>query len=553
MRDSEIRSQAETLLREKISALQIHISSIFAGREKEAVIEVFRALDLMFVSMLLAPRVDEDSRLRAYYARCGVPEALMPLLDKAHGCPRGVPWGESHPRIGSLIKHYLEELGKLVDLIRLVRISAQGVATVEVSGRSIQIATFTDKRERVARHLLRTSAVQPAANCDLPTEAVRARMRRYVCHDDAYHIAYENDPEIVSQHLHLAERFRSRFPESEAIPDNSIIAGRPFSAWRADCEQALGRVLAHINFSLLLCHDRSATSLKNVLTMFCTRADAVELATEAGGAESASQQTLNALTLEPDDLEEWARLYELPTVQYVSLDSEFLLIPCFGMLGNPYHAMFRHLRRFHRRDWDKAVDAREVVFRADLALLFKSPRYLVPEHGYKLKRGDGSHITDIDAVVLDRTTGSVALVQLKWHDPYGRSISERESRRKNLAKATDWVENVNEWVAGRSCAEICCALQLPASSSPRTPKIFVLSRYAATFACDDRENSTATWLSWPELKHVMQYEADDPIQYIAESFEDALAESAEDEVVPFSQSFQFGDLSVTLHAGRLDE
>lgn len=549
MREPDMRSRAETLLLEKVSELQGRISSLFAGREKEAVIEVYRLLDLIFVSEMLTDHVDEDTHLRAYYVRCGVPEALLPLLEKAHGCPRGVPWGRSHERIGSLVATYLEELGKLVDLLRLVRISVHGVATVAVTTRHIQIVTANDAKERVARRLLRGSHVEQPPNGDLPTEAVKARMRRYVRHHDVYHIAYENDSEVVSQHWQIAEGYRSRFPESEAIPDNSIIGGRPFSVWRSECERALGRTLAHINFSLLLCQDRPETSLRDVLTMFCTKADAAAVLNEAGGVKAGCDQVLRALTLEPEDLEDWSKAYEPPASQYVSLDREFVLIPCYGMLANPYYAMFRHIRKHHRKDWDKAVDAREGVFRADLASLFPSPRYLVPKHGYKLKRCDGSHLTDIDALILDRATGSVALVQLKWHDPYGRSIAERESRRKNLQKAADWVESVNQWVCGRSCAEISCALQLPRSQSTHSPEVFVLSRYAARFAGDDREDLGATWLSWPELKHVMSHANDDPIRDVAKFSEEVLVGEAEGEAMSFTRIFRFGDLGVTLQVG----
>ncbi|MGZ0028231.1 hypothetical protein ACUZUJ_19630 [Stenotrophomonas sp. S4] len=549
MIESEMRSGAEKILLNKVSEIQSRIASIFEGREKEAVIEVFRLLDLMFVSQMLGGHVDEDARLRAYYVRCGVPEALAPILAKAHERPRGVPWGKSHELLGSLIATCLEELGKLVDLLRLVRISAHGVATVEVKTKLIQITTTTDAKERFARRLLKSSYLEQPPKGDLPTEAVKERMRLYVRHDDVYHIAYESDSEIVSQHLQLAEGFRSRFPESEAIPENSIIGGRPFKAWRRECERALGRTLAHINFSLLLCQDRPATRLRDVLTMFCTKADAAAVLNDGEGAEVGGDQVLRALTLEPEDLEEWSKTYEPPASQYVSLDRDFVLIPCFGMLGNPYYAMFRHIRKHHRKDWDKAVDAREGVFREDLASIFPAPRYVVPRHGYKLKRSDGTHLTDIDAVIMDCVTGSVALVQLKWHDPYGRSISERESRRKNLARATDWVDKVNEWVGGRTCAEISCALQLPPSECTRSPEVFVISRYAARFAGDDRVDSGATWLSWPELKYVVAHANDDPIRDVAKLSEEMLIGEVEGEVIPFTRKFQFGDLGVTLQVG----
>ncbi len=208
---------------------------------------------------------------------------------------------------------------------------------------------------------------------------------------------------------------------------------------------------------------------------------------------------MRALTLEFDDLDEWERAFEVPSTFYIGLGRDLLLLPCFGALTNPYFAMFRHIRESYRADWDRAVDLRESVFPGDLARVFPQSRFIIPEHGFKLRRTDGSVITDIDALILDNETGDLALVQLKWHDVFGFSLKERESRRRNIAKANDWVERVSGWVGNRSSQEIVSALRISCQASQQPPLLYVLARYGARFTGDHVHDNRAVWVGWPEV------------------------------------------------------
>ncbi|HTA65750.1 MAG TPA: hypothetical protein VK753_09605, partial [Xanthomonadaceae bacterium] len=181
------------------------------------------------------------------------------------------------------------------------------------------------------------------------------------------------------------------------------------------------------------------------------------------------------------------------------LGGPWSLISCFGPIQNQYFALFRHLRAQYRGDWDRGVDRREEQFRAELREAFPEPRFKVPASGLTLRRDDGSVITDIDAIVADMKTGTIGLFQLKWHDIYGRSPAERESRRRNLQVADAWVEKVNRWREGKGACDIAKLLGLRVHAQGGKVLVFVLSRYAAHFTGLERVDADATWLSWPEL------------------------------------------------------
>ncbi|MEE9910013.1 hypothetical protein LWV33_22915 [Brucella intermedia] len=120
------------------------------------------------------------------------------------------------------------------------------------------------------------------------------------------------------------------------------------------------------------------------------------------------------------------------------------------------------------------------MFRSDLGRLLGDERYIVSDHGCNVRKSDGSNLTEVDAAVIDKRTGDLYLAQLKWPDFYGRSLAERESWRSNLAKADEWVGRVHGWIAGRTSAEVCKALQLP-HGGDRPVSLLVLSWHVADF------------------------------------------------------------------------
>lgn len=235
-------------------------------------------------------------------------------------------------------------------------------------------------------------------------------------------------------------------------------------------------------------------NLRNLLTIFA-RKDDIE---EVWGGWAAGRQVLDLLKLSAEEAKRLDAHYEVPIPYYIDFGRDFVLLPMFGALMNPVAGLTNQLRHVHRRDWDRALDAREAAFRSDLGELLGTDRYIVPNRGCNLRKSDGSDLTDVDAAVVDRQTGDLCLVQLKWPDIYGRSLAERESRRSNLAKANDWVGRVHGWISGRTSAEVCKALQLPRGGDGPV-SLLVLSRHVADFVGATEFDKRAIWTSWPRL------------------------------------------------------
>ncbi|MFV0888153.1 hypothetical protein ACNKH9_15595 [Metapseudomonas otitidis] len=507
-------TDAELAIAQQLGAFQEKAAKMWRGHEKEAVIALIRALDFSAVIRLQEVDAREGDATEGQFTHrimsLGAAAALRPFLPKIGGQPSGVPWGPMRPDVAQFAYSYLRCCGQLTHLSRMAALERQGLATTSfVSANHILIQIPNSASEFSLQHAIRATsshALSDTSAGDMGESGwkrLRKRMKSYVDAPDGWFIRYDNDQEIVSTYLARARHYGSCYLEAEALPEDIKIADRTFGEWVYACDQALGRILCHIDFVGLLQEKRPKVDASNVLTLFARRHDIDDVWQEAGLPVDRVPPTMQALTLESGNLDDWEKAHEVPCALYVDLGKEHVLLPCFGTLTNPYLALFRHLRSTYKPDWDRGVDRREAIFRSDLPKAFPGPDFLVPSHGFQLRRTDGSKLTDVDAIVLDRRHGTLVLVQLKWHDVFGFSLPERESRRRNISKANEWTERVISWIDGRTSAQLARALGLDAKASDRPPLLYVVARYAARFTGEAGQDPRASWLGWPEILHVL--------------------------------------------------
>jgi hypothetical protein len=244
--------------------------------------------------------------------------------------------------------------------------------------------------------------------------------------------------------------------------------------------------------------------LRNLTSLAAWREDIADVWIESGETSLGALEIMSHLSLDGSSIESWLQHHEIPAPFYVDVGGGWLALPMFGGILNPVCGLARTLRLRHRGVWDAAVDGREVVFRSEIRAQLSSEHFLVPASGFKLRRQDGSQITDIDAAILDRESGTLALIQLKWPDIFGLSPTERESRRLNLLAANNWVDRVSSWIDGRSAHEICKALGITGDGAEKPPLLFVLPRYTARFTGNAKLDDRAAWIAWPELLRTLR-------------------------------------------------
>jgi hypothetical protein len=517
-------TEAETLFDQKLAELQNHVRNLWAGREREAVIEIVRAADEAACIFRLGP-VEAQTETRQLILKGAAP-ALATFLPLLRSSGRGLPFGPSTPTVAAIVDGMLHEFGKLAALQRVAALERYGLAECVLVGTgTMQIQIRSDGAEEMDRQAERwltgetKHRLSSLRNGRSNFKQIAKLLDRTSSVDRGWAIRYEGHKKLIRHYRECATTEVLGCSESEALPHDAEIGGRSFAEWRIVCIAALGSLFNHIAYSTRLQRNHPNLMLRNLLTTPVLKRDAVEVWLERGEKPDRVEATLSHLTINADTIVPWQKHHEIPAPFYVDVGGGWLLLCMFGALLNPVCSLVRSLRLQHAREWDAAVGSREGHYREDLQSRFPAPRFLVPDNGFILRRGDGSHLTDVDAVILDRRIGTLGLVQLKWPDVFGLSLKERESRRLNLLKANEWVERVAAWINGRSAAEVAKALGITgASDSP--PVMLVMPRYAARFTLNDAYDDRAGWVSWPEVVRLMIEEGqlEDPLLELAERF-----------------------------------
>ena len=506
----EKKTRAETKLAEISEAYSVRMSEAWRGHERAVVLELVRGLDEAALGFTLAPnraRLIERDTTR-HCILLGAASALRPFLGRLAGDPGGVPWGPTSPQRSRLADQHLANCGRLAGLRRIAALERYGVAqstfvredhlVIEVASASEEAASL--KAERWLGALARRRFAQGEALPKGMSDRMRNRIDACVGVHDDWFVKYDSDEELVEYYRKLGALEASGCPEASALPGDVSLGGRSFRAWNEASVSAIGRVLHHLAFATRLIATRRGLELRNLLTVFARRNDVVEVWKEAGEDPYKIAEIMGCMTLDDAGAAACERNHEIPLPYYVDYGRDFVLLPVFGGLLNPCAGLVWELKRRYRREWDRGVASRESVFREELRRLFHPPRFEVPDNGRLLRRPDGGALTDIDALVLDLQSGSIGLFQLKWHDVFGRSLTERNSRRLNLLAANEWVGRVSGWVKGRSSVEIAAALGLRSTGPGRRPPcLFVVARHAGRFAGEHDFDQRATWAGWAEV------------------------------------------------------
>lgn len=503
---------ATDMLARMLAEVQSSAARSYAGYERLAIIEVFRCLDMCAFAFRMAPnRAHLVARDRVrHWMLMGAAAALKPLLAAVAQSEGPMPWGPSAPRWTEAIEAYVLRCGQLSWLHRLACLERYGLSRTQIDDAGhMRIEVAPDELESADREAQAWLAGHRLDAAGLEEPLARGQLKRLRRRLDkqsgtdmgGWFIRYSGDDDVMQRSRRRVKELEPLWLEAEALPDAAVIGGKTFREWKDACCAAAARVLHHIEFATRLSATHREVDLRNLLTMFIRRSDVADVWHESGYEPAWAEAVTRAMTLDHAGASQVLDHHDTPYSFYIDMGREFVLAPAMAALMNPFVDVARHLRSHYRGDWDRAVDSREEAFRADLARLFGAPRFSVLPSGVPLRRADGTVLTDVDAAVLDTVSGTLALVQLKWHDMFAQSLRERESRRRNLLAAAEWVSRVSDWVGERSGADVArqLGLESPSAGGDRKPMILVLARNAARFSGSHVYDPRSAWLSWPEL------------------------------------------------------
>jgi hypothetical protein len=219
--------------------------------------------------------------------------------------------------------------------------------------------------------------------------------------------------------------------------------------------------------------------------------------------EDDARTCLSLMTLTPENRDEMTNIVGGPRPPYIETGTDYLVQSLAGTLDCPFEFMLREARRRFAGDWDRQVASRETYFRQELTDVMMMDHLLWSLRSRPIKRGRS--LTDIDAACLHPPTRTLGLFQLKWQDPFGHDMRERDSRRRNFVKhANRWVEVVFEWLRQEPREGVADTLGIPRGKAHLVQQVhlFVIGRHFAHFShptehCDLDER--AAWGNWGQV------------------------------------------------------
>jgi len=314
----------------------------------------------------------------------------------------------------------------------------------------------------------------------------------------AWSDAGPNDPRDDATYRHSAEDHLARMAYQIGYPAGAVLGGRTVQVYRDVVGLLIGWALR--------AHARGeATAARSEWGLIAEVASALGLDSAiVGGA-------VTPFTLDQDNAAYHATVPGVAAAPLVRVGPDRLAWSLHGLTTEPLLFLTRELRRRDAEAYHNAAFLREDVFRRDLYALFADKRFVTSPGGVKLRRDGGDVRTDIDAVVFDRKSGTLAFFELKSQDPFARSTAELARQRDNVLYANRQVSGVLTWLKHHGPDALLARIDARTARTFRVQKVypFVLGRYLAHFNDGPAPDRRAAWGTWPQLLRLLD---DQPVR-----------------------------------------
>ena len=172
-----------------------------------------------------------------------------------------------------------------------------------------------------------------------------------------------------------------------------------------------------------------------------------------------------------------------------------------GSLFHPFSFLLSSLQQRFLNDFSRNINSRETIFRKQLYEIVGNS-FTCINHNIVIKHG-GKVVTDIDAAMVDKISGEIALFQLKWQNQTVDSIRSLHSKAQNYTKETMyWVQSVKQWIEHTSEAEIAGHLGngIKRKNIDKSKIfLFVLGRNHGNYSGEKLTSEKTVWAQWFQL------------------------------------------------------
>lgn len=514
-------------------------------------VETVRVLDYWFVFQELLP---EKMRLPDHdleIMRWGWNQAALLLLRPVRHCG-GIPIRESTQDTRAFATTLLHQLGRAVLLNRVADMIQGGLVTAKFEdGRFVVESTpgtsvqFLDILEPLRQKRIETALREKGKDLssekwgifdlehiaifqELPGSYLGLSMTNpfdsWICDDiatlmtplvfpwDSDHgimMGYDALPEIDNHFLATTMRRLPEWRHDAGMHPEVSFNGCSGPILAAVCAVIAALHSKHTQFALLAMEHHKEISIPQSLTIWGPRQELERSIVEyLGLGETEVRSALDAIVLRADEVGALTKHTTPFMPLLVDLGNGFLLRPISGLFRNPLLSvrMLYEWRNFQAKN--QLSRPREGWMRSEIYAMFQGSRYICIPGNTKI-RENGKILTDLDGAIFDRTTGELAIFQMKWQDFHTNDIRQLRSRAANLTSEMDeWAEKVERWLNQTSMKKVAQAFQLklPSPQAITNMYMFGISQSAIRmkgygFTFNHKELAVATWPQFSRVRY----------------------------------------------------
>ncbi len=381
----------------------------------------------------------------------------------------------------------------------------------------------------------------------LTESEIKSKLREIIKNPYGKFISYATTEEIDEYYNEKGHHHILRVQSYDDFDTNDTFGGIEYWKYVDLIEIICGVAIMHTDACIELTKMNSEVDMHNILSYMYFKDSTIKTYSNYFGVtDEVIEQMISCVTLSQENYEYYLDIPAPAPPMYFQVSENQLIRSIAGCLGNPFRFLNTELKRKYKRDYDVAVNNREIRFRKELFLFFPHDRIIkIPK---EINLSFNGMRTDIDAVAYDSETKTLGIFQLKWQDPFGHSMKERFSRITNLfPKANEWIEKMKFWFLNNDTKTILNALQItkyfPDAKEISEVCVFVIARNDIHFTgikTDDR----VAWGSWHQLiesQARIETKFNDPIREMFVKLKTFTPENRmKREEMPTRQSFEVG-------------
>jgi hypothetical protein len=444
----------------------------------------------------------------------GLNDALLHLVPSARGAS-GIPFFPMSDGLHHFALTLMTHHGRVGVAHRLLDLAKAGLMLPNFNLHSVSFETnseeigveMLDRFEHERLQALETANPDTALGESFDEIAVKLdlRMNTNIWRD--HYIQYDSTPLLDDAFEQRATEQMCAAPDFGSIHNQADFVEFTGSHYNQVATCLRGLHLKHLAFCREYLQKFPYQRPDNILTIWTTKDELTEsISLRLVLPKKVVRRCLDVLALTPANCTQHLGRMTAAVPSLIEAGREIWIRPLSSGLELQSTFAAIELKRCYSVAWSRNVNLREGTFQRELNSLFRDSRYVTLEGQKRIKKS-GNLLTDIDGVVLDQESGTLALFQLKWQEVFGWDEKERRSRAKNFNEECEkWTRITEAFIAEKTPADMAQSLGIPKRQAKNCKqiKLFAIGRFAARFSgapgCFPHTLALSTWAQFASVR-----------------------------------------------------